>query len=876
MTEKYRSRVERKQTTTHSSKKKKKTKKGASAFFKQLILIMFILGIIGIVSGAATFFILVQGAPTLDTALFKDPLSSKIYDMNGNEIADWGAEQRTYVSYSEIPPVLRDAVIATEDSRFFEHNGIDIIRLGGAVIANVTDGFGAEGASTITQQVVKNYFLSPEKTIKRKVQEAWLAFQLDSQYKKEEILEIYLNKIYYSNGDFGGKPIYGVAEAAEVYFGIDNLDQLSLEQAALIAGIPQRPNAYNPFKHPEAAEKRRNIVLMLMVQHGKITQEEADAAKAVSISDMLAPTNNNTTQYGAFLDQVIEEVTELGDVDISTDGLKIYTTIDPKAQSYVDKMLTENGKITYPNEEMQAGIALIDTKTGEIRALGGGRNNENVQRGWNYATDTRKQPGSTIKPILDYGPAIEFLQWSTYEQVVDEPYTYSDKNNTPIHNWDRKYEGQMSIRTALARSRNIPALKAMQAVANEVGTDKVQQFANNLGLPLDKVHEAYSIGGLTEGVSPLQMAGAYSAFGNSGIYVKPHAVTKVVFQNGTEVTLKPEPIKAMRDYTAFMITDMLRSVLTSPIGTGRAAQVPGLDIAGKTGTTNFPAEIQDKYDLPNAAVPDSWFVGYTTDYTLSVWTGFDKFDQDNYLLGSEQTGISKLLFRSIMEYISDGKDNKPFQAPNSVEKLAVENGTNPAKLVSEFTPEDKVIYEYFVKGTEPTEVSTNYIKIEPVTNASAEYDEILDAIGLTWEYITPNTVEEPADYTFEVMMSIDEGAPTLLSSQKDSTVLVENPIKGAIYTFNIIAMNTNNPENKSEPISVSITVPEFLNPIELPPIDSVEPIEPGDPENPIDEPIDENEDEEELPSTPSTDEDNIGDTPPADNQGEDNSSSDGN
>ena len=261
----------------------------------------------------------------------------------------------------------------------------------------------------------------------------------------------------------------------------------------------------------------------------------------------------------------------MGEYNAFTDGLKIYTTLDPNAQTHVETVLNGQSNVKFPDEEMQAGITLLDTKTGAIRAIGGGRN-QGVKRGFNYAIDTRRQPGSTIKPILDYGPAIEYLGWSTYEQLVDEPYTYSD--GTPINNWDRQFMGQMSMRKALYLSRNIPALKALQ----KVGTEKADKFATGLGFDFKNVYESYAIGGLggkDSGVSPLQMAGAYATFGNEGIYNKPFTVTKIVLRDGeTEIQGQMESHVAMKDSTAYMITDMLKDVLTN--GSGGSARVPGL------------------------------------------------------------------------------------------------------------------------------------------------------------------------------------------------------------------------------------------------------------------------------------------------------------
>jgi penicillin-binding protein 1A len=795
MAEKYQTREERRKQLA-AAKKKKKSKKSPEGTFKKIFLAFIALCIIGMLSGVATFAYMVKDAPKLDEKLLKDPISSKIYDMDGNLITEVGSEKRDYVEYEDIPELVRNAVLATEDVRFFKHNGVDLIRLGGAVVANIKDGFGSEGASTITQQVVKNSFLTFDKTLKRKAQEAWLAFQLERKYTKQEIFEMYVNKIFMSEN------VHGIATAAKVYFGKEDLKDLELHEAALLAGMPQSPNNYNPFEHPDKAEKRRNIVLSLMYKHGFITKEEMEKAKAIPVESTIVKEENrkkNDKPYDAFVDAVIDEVEKYGDFDIFSDGLHIYTTLDPDAQSYVEEMLNSNEIVQFPDDKFQAGIVLLDTKTGEIRAIGGGRN-QKVKRGFNFAIDTRRQPGSTIKPILDYGPAIEYLKWGTYETLVDEPYTYSD--GTPINNWDNKHMGAMTMREALARSRNVPALKALQ----EVGLEKAKDFANRLGIPLKEIYESYAIGGLggeDKGVSPLQMAGAYSAFGNNGFYTEPHAIRAIELRDGTKIDTSPESKVVMNDYTAFMITDMLKSVVKDSYGTGTRADVAGLPVAGKTGTTNYTKSEREKFGIPNEAVPDSWFVGYTTKYTAAVWTGYENPKQ-NYLIGSEQK-IAQYLFKNLMSHVSSKIETPDFEMPNSVEQVRIERGTIPAKLASEYTPEDQVIYEYAVKGHAPTKVSEKFYKLEAPGNVSATYEEATNEIVLSWNYNNDGGNE---GVQFEVNVSINGGPEQQLTVTGEKGVRISNPVPGGMYTFSVIAVKG---DQRSDPGSTSIQVPDPLN-----------------------------------------------------------------
>lgn len=777
MSEQYKSREERRRLQQKKQKKKQKKK---SSFLKKILIAFFFIGIVGMIAGAATLAYYIAGAPPLNENQLKGQLSSKVYDMYGNQIYEIGTEKTTYVKIDDIPDQVKNAFIATEDVRFYEHNGIDLIRFGGAVIANIQEGFGAEGASTITQQLVKLSFLSPEKTIQRKVQEAWLALQVEQKYSKDQILEMYLNRVYYP-GNY-----YGVARAAEAFYG-KTLDELSLDEVAMLAGMVKNPHGYNPRENPEAAEKRRNVVLMLMEKHGFISKEEADQAKQKSVTASLVNPTEKSNQYYAFIEQVIEEIREHLDIDPSAAGLKIYSTLDPDAQSYIENLLNGD-QLNFRNEHLQAGVALLDTETGEIRAIGGGRNQP--IGGFNYAVDTKRQPGSTIKPILDYGPAIEYLKWSTYHQIEDAPYTYS--NGTPINNYDNRYKGWMSIRQALADSRNIPALKALQ----EVGLDRAKDFAEGLGIKLDEISEAYAIGGFKEGVSPLQMAGAFSAFGNNGIYIKPHAVKKVELADGTVIELSPEPVEAMSDYTAFMITDMMKSVVQ--YGTGTRANVAGLHIAGKTGTTNFTPEEKQKYNVPKGGAKDSWFVGYTPKYTAAVWTGFEKNDEKMHLDRIDQR-LAKDIFKEVIKHVSKG-DRSDFKQPNSVVKLAIEKGTNPAKLASEFTPKDMITYEYFVKGKEPTKVSNKYQQVDKPSDLQVSYDEAAQAVTVKWLY----DEEFLEDVSFEVRLAINDNSYKVAATTKEMVYTVSNVEPGSVYKFQVIAIREG---NRSDPAAAIIEIP---------------------------------------------------------------------
>ena len=773
-----------------AKRKQRKTKK--RPLWKKILTAFVIVMLLMILTGISVFGYFVATAPKFDREKLDIAFASQFYDKDGEQFADIGSENRIKIEYEDLPQVLINAVTATEDARFFEHKGIDFKRLGGAIIANIRDGFGSEGASTITHQVAEKMFLTPEKKIKIKVQEQWLAFHLEREFSKEQILEMYLNTIFYGNN------AYGVAKAAEVYFGIEDLHDLNLVQAAMLAGLPQRPSAYNPFENPDLMKKRVDTVLDLMVRHGKITKEEAEEAKKVDITSVLTDEKPEPFPYDSFIQKAQKELEEkLDGVDVNTAGLKVYTTLDRNIQDHVEFLLTDSPEnpIPYPDEDLLAGMAIVDTKTGAIRAIGGNRNKETAF-GSNYAINAHRQPGSTIKPILAYGPAIEYEKWSTYHQILDEPYQPSGSN--PIRNWNRQYHGWVSARYALVQSLNVPAAKTLE----EIGSDRVKTFAENLGIEFstEVLDPRDAIGGTSNNVSPLQLAGAFAAFGNNGIYTEPYAVEKVEFPDGTVIDLKPKAEAVMADYTAYMVTDMLKDVVTE--GTGRAANIPGLPIAGKTGTTN----VANKSGANN-----SWFVGYTTNYSIGVWTGYTENDRI-----IENTRIPQELFKNTMAEISKDIETPDFEKPNSVVEVKIEKGSNPPALPSEFTPEENITTELFVRGTEPSTVSEKFDELNPVTNLSASYNESTQAIDVSWEYNN----ETEAEVSFEVAYKIDDGQFKQLSTTKDMSISISEVEPGATYTIQVTVVTKDN--LRSEPASATVTVPDDDEVEEIPPVQNLQ------------------------------------------------------
>ncbi|PYZ98381.1 penicillin-binding protein [Alteribacter lacisalsi] len=796
MSDEYRTRQERKKAMSHTKNRnssKSSGKPGKSRVKKILTALAIVFAVI-FAAGGITAVAMIAGAPDLDEDKLRMSNNPEFYDKDGEMFATLsGAESRRHANIEDVPPVMKDAIISIEDIRFYDHFGLDMRRLGGAVWANVTGGFGAEGASTITQQVVKNLFLSSDKKISRKVQEQYLAVRLEQRYTKDEILEMYLNMIYLSGP-------YGVVEASDRFFSKE-LDELTVADAALLAGLPQRPTAYHPLNHPERAEQRRNTVINQMERYGKITAEEAEEARNTPIEDQLNPsTNHEEYPYQSYMDHVLNELESIEGIessDIYSSGMKVYTNLDTGAQEYVEDLM-QNG-LNYPDEETLSAVTLMDSETGRVTAIGGQRAPSEERRIYNLATQINRAPGSTIKPILDYGPAIENFQWSTYHQITDEEHTYTDSEQVIRNSAGRGYFGDVSMREALALSLNVPALKAFQ----EVGSDQARSFGESLGMPLDNMTEAYSLGGFRDGVSTLEMAGAYGAFANGGHYTKPYTVERVEFPDGRTIDLTPDTNRVMEDYTAFMISDMLKTAASSE-GTGQHANVDGIPLAGKTGSTNFTSEEREDYGIPSDAnaIKDGWFVGYSSRYTAAVWTGYN--DNSNGFLSGTRLAQDK--FRQVMAHVHEGQETPDFEQPDSVVRVGVEKETG--LLPSDFTPDSAIVHEYFVKGTEPSSVSEEYeVDADDLGSPQLEaaYNENLHSIIANWSF----SADVPGDFTFRVeLREPGENDYSEVDMTKETDLVIENPEYGGTYSFRITAVSDEDENLESEPASTEVTVPE--------------------------------------------------------------------
>lgn len=709
-----------------NNKAKNKNKKKKRSWWKKLITLFIMLASIGVFVVGAFLIYIVTTTSEFDPEALKSQEQSIVYSADGKEIASLGYELREKVTYDELPQVLIDAIVATEDSRFFQHSGVDLPRFLKASFGQLSGNSSAGGASTLTMQVVKNNLTSSERSIIRKFRDMYLAtFYLERKYSKEEILEFYVNDSSL------GSNVYGVGEASQYYFG-KSVSELSLPEAALIAGLYQAPNGYNPYYYPENANKRIKTVLKLMVRHGYITQEEADAAGKIDISTLLVGLKDSDNVYQGYLDTVLMEVEEKTGYSPYLVSMKIYTALDTNIQDGVNAAFNGDS-YTWIDDKVQAGAAIINCNNGEIVAVGTGRKQNADALTWNYATRTKRQPGSTAKPIFAYGPGMEYLGYSTGTLFMDEAWSYS--NGTSVSNWDRGYQGLITLRQAVAVSRNIPALKAFQQVNKEVGNAKIVEFVENLGIDLkdDVAYESYAIGGLEEGVTPVQMASAYAVFANGGYYNAPHTITKIEYrETGEVVEFNGENNRVIKESTAYLMNNVLEYAVNNGFSGG--AKVSGSHVAAKTGTSNFSEATRKKYNLPDNAENDLWTVAYTKNYSVALWYGYDTA-KDGYNTVSSN---KDRLMSAIIQYVP--KESQGWEVPSSVRAVQVERESWPMQLPSEYTPSDLISTEYFDKDYVPVDVSPRFAKLSDITNLTASSSA--GTVTLSWNASAPEVISE--------------------------------------------------------------------------------------------------------------------------------------
>ncbi|HGL3068540.1 TPA: penicillin-binding protein PBP1A [Streptococcus pneumoniae] len=630
---------------------------------KYVSICFLTLFITAVMLGGGIFLYYVSKAPALSESKLVATTSSKIFDSKNELIADLGSERRVNAQANEIPTDLVKAIVSIEDHRFFDHRGVDTIRIIGAFLRNLQNN-SLQGGSTLTQQLIKLTYFSTstsDQTISRKAQEAWLAVQLEQKTTKQEILTYYVNKVYMSNGN------YGMQTAAQNYYGKD-LRELSLPQLALLAGMPQAPNQYDPYSHPEAALDRRNLVLSEMKGQGYISAEQYEKAINTPITDglqSLKSVNSYPVYMDNYLKEVIDQVEQETGYNLLTTGMDVYTNVDQEAQKRLWDIYNSDQYVSYPDDDLQVASTVVDVSNGKVIAQLGARHQaSNVSFGTNQAVETNRDWGSSMKPITDYAPALEYGVYdSTATMVNDIPYNYPG-TSTPVYNWDRAYFGNISLQYALQQSRNVPAVETL----NKVGLDRAKTFLNGLGIDYPSIHYSNAISSNTTesskqyGASSEKMAAAYAAFANGGIYHKPMYINKVVFSDGSEKEFSDAGTRAMKETTAYMMTEMMKTVLT--YGTGRGAYLPWLPQAGKTGTSNYTDDEIEKYIKNTGYVaPDEMFVGYTRKYSMAVWTGYS--NRLTPIIGDGFLVVAKV-YRSMISYLSEDDHPGDWTMPEGV------------------------------------------------------------------------------------------------------------------------------------------------------------------------------------------------------------------
>lgn len=644
------------------------------------------------VTAAAVLFLLCGAVKTLGMDRWVDfdvyritgcDRTSIIYDGQSDVVTRLhGVQDRTWVSISELQPSTVYAFISAEDARFFEHEGVDIIRIAGAIVADIKAGSYVQGASTISQQLIKLSHLTSEKTISRKAEEAALAYEMERQYSKEDILEMYLNYVYFGGG------YYGIEAAAKGYFGVHASD-LTLDQSAMLAGILKSPSGYAPHINYAASINRRNNILRLMRDYGYITDDEKKQASARRPTIL----HDKREEYsGYYTDAVTKSAAALMGITVDElirGGYSIYSAMDSDIQHYCEEMF-KNGEL-FPAEDSEAAIVVLEPSTGMVVAMVGGRSYTGGIS-FNRATDIRRQPGSVIKPVIAYAPAFEYLNYTAADMILDEETTFADY--TPS-NYGNKYYGWVTVREAVTKSLNVPAVKTLSAV----GVYRAKDFAKRCGIEFDDKDDslALALGGFTYGVSPLQIAGAYSCFASGGIYNTPTLIKKITDRNGLTVyEYRQDSRRVMSEANAYILTSMLKSVVTE--GTGHRLNTLDIPIAGKTGTVG----------LANGN-RDAWMAGYTPEYTAVVWQGYDS-DRLGLLPSSATGGTypALMLYELFNHIYPDGRSGD-FERPESVKQYSIDAKTlkkqHKVVLANAMTPQSSRVTEYFTEETAPEDVS---------------------------------------------------------------------------------------------------------------------------------------------------------------------------
>ncbi len=668
-------------------------------FTIELFLVCFLL--IGV--GASAYIIRISAKseePEVSTII--NSSSSTILDINGTNVTTLNLVNNNSVTFSDLPDVFINALISAEDARFFGHSGVDFQRIISAMLANVTTS-STQGASTLTQQLIKNIYLDSSKTLERKLTEIIMALNLESKMSKEDIFLAYVNNIMFDGVTLG-------VNSASLKLFSKPINNVNLAEAALLAGLVNAPSYYNPIKNPINAKERMDTVLELMYRHNYITSTQLEDAKLVQISDLikLSEYEEETYPYQSYLDIVYSEAISLTGYNPLTTPLIIETYLDTDLQALIDSIQNnQDSSINFTDDNQQLALAVIDNKNGALIAAGGGRNYSG-QFLFNRAVDMKNQPASTMKPILSYALAVEYLGWNSKQVVSDEPYTYPGTDDN-VNNIDLKYMGDILIEEAIGYSRNTTALKTLEQVINKVGTSTVTNYLKDINLldvEASKFNLSYGLGAMYYGVSPTQMAAAYSMLARGGSYIKPYTIKRIIKQSDNSVIYSNaiEEKRVLSEESAYIISDVLKNVVDNNYYNMGTVKINNVEMHAKTGTSSFDSNLLKELNYPNDASKDIWFAGYSADYTTVVWSGFDypEKGKENYFKSGTDNRkyIPRKVFSKVMNYqVIKGEK---IEKPNSISEATIVKGTN--LLPDFYTPNNLLVKAYYKKGDEPTEV----------------------------------------------------------------------------------------------------------------------------------------------------------------------------
>ena len=771
--------VKHKKNSNLKTKSTTKKKTNKVNLFAIIVSAIACIGLLCLAVGLVVLVSMLKSKPTLEINDFINSESSIIYDYEGNEIAELGTTIRENISYDDIPNVTVDAFVAVEDSRYFQHNGFDVPRFAKAFLENLrTLSFG-QGGSTFTMQLVKNTYFTNDETgeqasrsgtsgIKRKVQEIALAMELEKhpEINKKTIFELYLNKL-----NFGGnRNIRGIEKASEYYFG-KHVSELNLDESALLAGVINAPNAYNPFNNLENATNRRNEVLYLMNYHGYITDEEYALAKTVKVEDLLADEtkqkggNDSTSPYQSYIDEVVSEVYETTGKDPYTTGMKIYTYMNKEIQTVMDSI--QNGTyegIVFPDDEFELASICINNQTGAIVGILGGRNYaDGGSLLLNHATEQFKQPGSSIKPILDYVLAFENLGWSTSHVIVDKPIVYPG-TSVIISNSNGTYAGQVTLKDALGNSLNTPAIQTLQQVIDAKGSEYVVDYLNAMGfnISLANFDVQCGIGGNKISVSCLQMAAAQGALLNGGQYTKPHTISRIEFLDGkapiTPVYTSVQPVSAE---ASFMISTLLQSNVSGGYANLMQILIDDYPVYAKTGTTDW-ADSGVDYGIPVGAIKDAWMIGSTTEYSVATWIGYERAQKDkqsyitlnDYLGNIQGKTTNAILDTTVYQFGTPAVLNKPDGVVGITHILGTYPYAAPIENMDSKYITTGYIKKEYAKLVNPTEATVQPMSADPTISFNMQDKKI----NIVWPTYPDEKAMSVAEDTMDISLTRSDGS----------------------------------------------------------------------------------------------------------------------